>query len=69
MPLGVILKNENVLNEMIDILILDELHNMIKFVPTEQSKQYRNLKWLILLLERPDKVEHLSLAESRSFPT
>ena len=50
MPLGVILKNENVLNEMVEIL--DELH---KYVPTKQTTQEFEV------VHGKDKVEHLSL--------
>ena len=47
---GVILKNENVLNEMVEIL--DELH---KYVPTKQTTQEFEV------VHEEDKVEHLSL--------
>ena len=50
MPLGVILKNENVLNEMVEIL--DELH---KYVPTKQTTQEFEV------VHSEDNVEHLSL--------
>ena len=50
MPLGVILKNENVLNEMVDIL--DELH---KYVPTKQTIEEFEV------VHSEDKIEHLSL--------
>ena len=50
MPLGVILKNENVLSEMVEIL--DELH---KYVPTKQTTQD------VEVVHGQDEVEHLSL--------
>lgn len=48
MPLGVILKNENVLNEMVEIL--DELH---KYVPTKQTTQEFEV------VHSEDNVEHI----------
>lgn len=49
-PLGVILKNENLLNEMVEIL--DELH---KYVPMKQTTQEFDL------VHQYDEVEHVSV--------
>ena len=48
-PLGVILKNENVLNEMVQIL--DRLHNYVPMTQTEQEFD----------VVHDDDVEHLSI--------
>ena len=49
MPLGVILKNENVLNEMVEKL--DELH---KYVPTKQTTQE------LEMVHSEDSVEYIA---------
>lgn len=49
-PLGVILKNENVLNEMVQIL--DRLHNYVPMTQTEQEFD---------VVHDDDDVEHLSI--------